>query len=414
MSHIPEQLEFKQKVKAIGGAKIRKNAQLTGGSGPYTDLSNDVEITVAKSQSLAPLQDMYMVCDIKNTNATPINFQGRGGTTCIFESVYASVNSGNLSGFANQNVLFPIELSKNAEVQYLASVGNQLFGTSGSDIAGTAIPAGGTIRQVIPFSLSNVFGDMPLWSDENITLRCKIADARNVYVGATVVAGSVEYTNCQVFYYTIPIPDEIFKPYYNAMNGKFVKSGTDWSTTSVTILAETTEQTISIPFNRKSVKRVVACLRSTANLLAQTKVSLCSRNKAFMTEAKLLLNGDLIPQTSFKTSAASSSEMMAELMIGNGGLLNLNPNCLNSSGINFNLAEGTADTNVQCGQFFFEFNLTNTLEDDVKTYSGLVVDSNNFSLMLTGLGPDLDQRCDVFVEYGVDYILENGVWSVKY
>ena len=113
-------------------------------------------------------------------------------------------------------------------------------------------------------------------------------------------------------------------------------------------------------------------------------------------------------------TATGSSQMMAELMIGNGGLLNLNPCCLNSSGVNYNLDEGNGSTDALCGQFFYEFDLTNTLEDGLITYSGLSGSSNNFSLQLNGTGPAAQQRIDVFVEYGVDYILQDGVWKVEY
>ena len=448
--YLSEQLQFKpMELEPHGENRVRKQATITG-NGPFTELTNDVVITITANQmnKMALLQNAYIVVDITNNNANSIYFQGRGGTLMIIESLTLSNTSGlSLNYFRDYNVLAGIELCKNMDSQYQDCVGSSLFGLSSSDIAGQVItgttsedatggtgaaPAtAGTVTKIIPMAgICNLFKLCPLWGVEDLVITLKIANPKNIYrcnaiatastgppivVGratANIDAGSVVYSNLRFIYETIDIPVEIFKSYLKSMGNQFYLSGSDWYSTNATIAQDTTSTNIPIPVVKNCVKRVLACMRTSANLLSNQKVSICSRNRCTFNECYLTYNSVSYPVTTIKIKTNSISEQLAEVMISSSNHL-MNLTSANLDATKYALAEGAANTDATCGLFWYEFNLTNHLQDDNSTYSGLNVSANNLSLNLNGGTTNAVQRIDIFVEYQVDYILDNGIWSVR-
>ena len=277
--------------------------------------------------------------------------------------------------------------------------------------------------------ICNLFKLCSLWGTEHIVITLKLAIPKNIFVcklaltnstapifvGRTAVidACSVLYSNLRFIYETIDIPQMVFKVYLKEKDNIFYLSGSDWYSTNATIPADATTANVPIPVVKKCVKRVIACLRSTDSLLNNHKVSICSRNRSNFNECYLTYNSVTYPVTTIKMKANSISEQLVEMVISSSNHL-MNLTSANLSATKYAIEQGDALTDATCGLFWYEFNLTNHLQDDDHTYSGVHVSANNLSINLNGGSQgSSSQRIDIFVEYQVDYILIDGKWTVK-
>ena len=439
--YVSEQLAFNEMNLVAGQNRTRKLGTISSGTGAYSSLTNDIIISLDCRQAgkIMNLENSYLVVDINNTDATPIYLPGKLGTSAIISEMTVQTNSGvQFSYFRDYNVLMAVEMCKRVDTQYLSSWGNAMFGTAIDDMKGGAIAAAGTSTYIIPFSLSNFFKSViPMWGEEQIQIRIKIADPRTVYIGDTALTTSqVTYTNLKFVYETVDIPPEIFNKFVTAKNNTYTISGKDWYSTSSTITQANTGINIQIPIQRACVTKVLACLRTTANIIEPLNNSLCSRNRGGYTESYLIYNGQSYPLLTVASSASSIAEQLAEMMINNGNhLLNIPSSFINesnvvvtspaaagagacavtSSGNKFlaDLATGLAAETS--GYAFYEFYLGNSLENDDTTYSGLQVSNSTLSLVLgKGVGVAADQTVNIFVEFQSKYTLSNGLWKVEY
>ena len=440
---LSEQLKFQRmELESHGENRVRKQATITG-NGPFTDTSTELVITISANQvkSMALLQNSYIVVDITNNNTNDIYFQGKGGTIMCIESLTLENIKGNrFNYFRDYNVLAAIELCKNMDAQYQVGIGASLFGLSDSDIEGevllgtkldsliaSPVRVPTPITKIIPMgAICNLFKLCPLWGSEDIRITLKFANPKSVYrcdapvavlgvatTTAVIEAGSVSYSNLKFIYETIDIPPMIIEGYLKSMGNLFYMSGSDWESTNATIPENTTNISVPIPIVKNCVKRVIACLRTSDNIQNVQAVSICSRNRCAFTECYLTYNSSSFPVNTIKMKASSISEQLAEMVISqSNNLMNLSP--ANIPKAKYELAEGDALTDETCGLFWFEFYLGNHLEDNNSTYSGLKVTQNNLSLNLNGGGVNDAQRVDIFVEYAVDYILNNGIWEVRF
>ena len=438
---LSEQLKFqKMDLESHGENRVRKQATITG-NGPFTDITTELVITISANQvkSMALLQNAYIVTDITNNNTNDIYFQGKGGTIMCIESLTLENVKGNrFNFFRDYNVLAAIELSKNMDAQYQVGIGASLFGLSALDITGEVLlgtkldsliasPARvpTPITKIIPMgAICNLFKLCPLWGSEDIKITLKFANPKSVYrcvapIGtpvtttAVIEAGSVSYSNLKFIYETIDIPPMIIQSYLKSMDNMFYMSGSDWDSVNATIPTDTTNINIPIPIVKNCVKRVIACLRTSANIQNVSAVSICSRNRCSFTECYLTYNSTSFPVNTIKMKASSISEQLAEMIISqSNNLMNLSP--ANIPKAKYELAQVDALTNDTSGLFWFEFYLGNHLEDNNSTYSGLQVAQNNLSLNLNGGSGNLPQTCNIFVEYAVDYILKDGMWEVRF
>ena len=326
------------------------------------------------------------------------------------------------SYFRDYNVLMAIELAKHVDSQYLDSWGAGMFGMSSIDMIGATWATATTKTLVIPLHLSNVLKLFPMWGNESIEIRLKIADPRTVYIGnATggadpLLQGQVTYSNVRFIYETVEIPPDSFNAFVKAKNNIYTISGKDWYSTVASIPDANTAINIQIPINRACISKVIVALRTTSNVTAPDKNSLCSRNRGYYTESYLIYNGTNYPLLTVKSSATSVAEMLAELAINNGNhLMNISSAFVNEGG-SFATQLAAADTTDNSGYAFYEFYLGNSLENDDSTYSGLRVDNSTLALVLAGSPGTAAgiQTCNIFVEYQSKYILENGFWKVEY
>ena len=436
--YVSEQLAFNEMNLVAGQNRTRKLGTISSGTGAYSSLTNDIIISLDCRQAgkIMNLENSYLVVDINNTDATPIYLPGKLGTSAIISEMTVQTNSGvQFSYFRDYNVLMAVEMCKRVDTQYLSSWGNAMFGTAIDDMAGGVIAAAGTSTYIIPFSLSNFFKSViPMWGEEQIQIRIKIADPRTVYIGDTALTTSqVTYTNLKFVYETVDIPPEIFNKFVTAKNNTYTISGKDWYSTSSTITQANTGINIQIPIQRACVTKVLACLRTTADIIEPLNNSLCSRNRGGYTESYLIYNGQSYPLLTVASSASSIAEQLAEMMINNGNhLLNIPSSFINESVVTYPVANtaatATAGTNkfladlatgldaANSGYAFYEFYLGNSLENDDTTYSGLQVSNSTLSLVL-GRGVDtvnVDQTVNIFVEFQSKYTLSNGLWKVEY
>ena len=439
--YVSEQLAFNEMNLVAGNNRTRLLGTISSGTGAYSSLTNDIIISLDCRQAgkIMNLENAYLALDINNADAVDIYLPGKLGTSAIISEMTVQTNSGvQFSYFRDQNQLMAIEMCKRVDTQYLSSWGNAMFGTAIDDMKGGKIAATGTSTYIIPFSLSSFFKSViPMWGDEQIQIRIKIADARTVYIGdAGLLASQVTYTNLKFIYETVEIPPAIFDKFVTAKNNTYTIAGKDWYSTSATITAMNTGIQIQLPIQRASVSKVIACLRTTGDVIDPVKNSLCSRNRGGYTESYLMYGGKAYPLNTVSSTASSIAEQLAEMMINNGNhLLNIPSSFINesnvvittpvaagagpcvvtSSGNKFltNLATGV-DSSTS-GYAFNEFYLGNSLENDDSTYSGLEVSNSTLSLVLgKGTGINVDQTVNIFIEYQSKYTLSNGLWKVEY
>ena len=449
--YVSEQLAFNEMNLVAGQNRTRKLGSISSGTAEYTELSNDIIISLDCRQAgkIMNLENSYLVVDITNYNNNIVYLPGKIGTLGLISEMTVQTNSGvQFSYFRDQNVLQAIEICKRVDTQYLSSWGNALFGTAIDDMKGTSfaaatlgVPAtaalGGTRTLIIPFSLSNFFKSViPMWGEEQIQIRIKLADPRLAYVSTAITVGSMGYSNLKFVYETVDIPPEIFNKFVTAKNNTYTISGKDWYSVSASIPATNTGIQIQIPIQRACVSKVIACLRTTANLSDPTKNALCSRNRGGYTESYLIYNGQSYPLLTVASSVTSVAEQLAEMMINNGNhLLNIPSSFINesnvvitspaaagagacavtSSGNKFLADLATGVDAANSGYAFYEFYLGNSLENDDTTYSGLQVSNSTLSLVLgKGVGVAVAQTVNIFVEFQSKYTLSNGMWKVEY
>lgn len=286
--YMGEQMLFNPMALATGENRTRKLGTISSGAGTYSDLTTDLIITINCNQMgrLGNFENAYLVADINNTNEASVFLPGRGGTHMIIYSMTIAPSTGQkFSDVQNYNVLMGIELAKHVDTQYLNSWGAGMFGMAEDDIGGAEIVTGGSKTLVIPFHLSSALKLLPMWGQESIEIRLKIADPRTVYIGnANLAQGEVTYSNVKFIYETVDIPPDIFKSFVAHKKDTYVISGKDWYSMTATIPANNTDIEIQIPINKASVSKVILALRTTANIIAPAKKSLCSKNRGFYTE----------------------------------------------------------------------------------------------------------------------------------
>ena len=430
-----------------GNNRTRLQGTISSGTGVYTELTNDIVISLDCNQAgrLMNLENAYLVADITNYNNNLVNLPGKIGTLGLISECTVQTNSGvQFSYFRDQNVLQAIEICKRVDAQYLSSWGSGMFGTAIDDFVGAefaaavnGVPvAAGTVTLIIPFTLSSFFKSViPKWGNEQIQIRIKLANPKTAYVvgdGLVIGDGSMRYSNLKFVYETVDIPPDIFNKFVNAKNNTYTISGKDWYSTSATIPEGNTGIQIQIPINRACVSKVIACLRTTADIIDPEKFSLCSRNRGGYTESYLIYDGKSYPLLTVSSKATSVAEQLAEMMINNGNhLLNIPSAFINESIVTYPVEDGAAtqlsignkfmvdkalgSEAITSGYAFYEFYLGNSLENDDTTYSGLQVSNSTLSLVLgKGVGIDVAQTVNIFVEYQSKYTLSDGFWKVEY
>ena len=409
--YVSEQLAFNEMNLVAGNNRTRLQGTISSGTGVYTELTNDIVISLDCNQAgrLMNLENAYLVADITNYNESIINLPGKIGTLGLISECTVQTNSGvQFSYFRDQNVLQAIEICKRVDSQYLSSWGSGMFGTAIDDFEGAEFAAAvdgvpvadGTVTLIIPFTLSSFFKSViPKWGNEQIQIRIKLADAKTAYIGTGIVSGSMRYTNLKFVYETVDIPPEIFNKFVTAKNNTYTISGKDWYSTSATIPEGNTAIQIQIPINRACVSKVIACLRTTDDIILPLKNSLCSRNRGGYTESYLIYDGKSYPLLTVSSKATSVAEQLAEMMINNGNhLLNIPSAFINESIVTYAVADDVAtplsignkfmvdkalgDEAANSGYAFYEFYLGNSLENDDTTYSGLQVSNSTLSLVL--------------------------------
>jgi len=92
---------------------------------------------------------------------------------------------------------------------------------------------------------------------------------------------------------------------------------------------------------------------------------------------------------------------------------------INESGA-FSTPVASAENADNTAYGFYEFSLTNTLENNDDTYSGIPIGDSTLTLIL-GKGTNgingattPAQTINIFIEYQTKYTLKEGMWSVKF
>ena len=441
--YVSEKLGFSDMMQIAGEARTRKNGAISSGAGEYSDLTTEIKIAIDCKQAgrMSNLHNAYLTLDISNNHADSVWLPGRVGSNAIVSDMTFDTNTGvPFSKFNNYNVLMGIEICKHVDKVYLDSWGSGMFGMSSVDDGGLEIPTYVSTASkrtvVIPLSLSNLLRLIPLWGVEQLNITIKIADPRTVYIGSDYVAavvgppavaavpglaqGDITYSNVRFVYETIDIPKASFDAYVLAKNNEFTFCGKDWFSTTAQILADVNDVSVQIPISRACVSRVIVCLRNTASITTASHNSLGSRNRGYFTESYLQYNGVSIPYLAVKSSSLSVAEQLAELMIANGNhLLGINNSMINEDGA-FSTPVASAVDAGNTAYGFYEFSLTNTLENNDDTYSGMPIGDSTLTLIL-GKGTNgingattPAQTINIFVEYQTKYTLKAGMWSVNF
>ena len=77
-----DQLRFDPMHPVVGENRVRRLGTISSGSGSYTDLTNDIVITIDCKQvgKLINFENSYLTVDITNSNAAAVRFLGRGSS----------------------------------------------------------------------------------------------------------------------------------------------------------------------------------------------------------------------------------------------------------------------------------------------------------------------------------------------
>lgn len=407
---LPKDMNYSQRLRAMGTSASKANLTVAPNNGSsFTANTGMMQFEIPGQQlgTFADLSNAYIACDINNAAAGANDglFTNVGSMAIVNRLVISTNTNKTICDITNKNMLDGVMLIKHADDNYLDSVGNALFGTNNSAVAGNTISAGTTQRYLIPLSLIGIDEVMfPLCGQEHLRIQIYLESAANTFICAAdtlVTDAQLTFTSVLLHYDTVQLTNDEFSQLVNDFDGKFLLTVSCWQNQDSTLDKDATQISTTLGFSKRRAKRLIVTQRNVDNLAAPTRGAFAI-DRALVTSASLKLNGREVKTQTYDVSN-NGPEIYAEAIKSSGGKL-LSMEGSNVSRAFLEVAQNAIPTiangNNVVGRFFIEFDLQNGLEIDDSVISGLNIASGNFTLALTKSNvTTANRQMDVYMEY---------------
>ena len=265
---------------------------------------------------------LYIKMSVTSTGAYTLD---RCGALGFIRRLQISTAGSQICDINNYNVLACALLDTSADPGWMGSFGNTLLGTIGDALTGAQITPG-TTTFCIPLLINPLSNTTPhrminAYALSGFQIRLTL-ESEVTAVRSNVVPGlSFSGVECVAMMTELSASSQALVT--AATGGKYNILATSWMQSGATLAAGVSSLTANLGFSVSSAERILMTARPSLGVSEQNKYSIGNRGTAGLTEFSYLIANEQYPARPILVSDRGA-ESMAELLIADHGLVNLN------------------------------------------------------------------------------------------